>query len=133
MPAKINPTQLAAARKMTKKITDNLGGAGIFGVECSLCRREVYFSELSPRPHDTGLVTLVGQNLSQFELHLRAVLGLPIPEINYWNPSTSAVILAAHEAEQYSVHGLDQALRVKTAQVRLFGKPNTRKFRRMGV
>jgi len=102
-------------------------------VEFFLTKKEVIFSELSPRPHDTGMVTLVSQNLSEFDLHLRAVLGLPIPEIAYFGPSASAVILAGADAKSYSVEGMGEALAVKGADLRIFGKPDTRKFRRMGV
>ena len=133
LPAKMSKAQLLKAQKMAKKVTDHLGGAGLFGVEFFVAGSEVYFSELSPRPHDTGMVTLVSQNLSEFDLHLRAVMGLPIPEISYWGPSASAVILADRDSERFSFLGLDQALKVKTSEVRLFGKPATRKFRRMGV
>lgn len=133
MPAKMTPTQLKSAQKMAKKVTDYLGGAGIFGVEFFVAGKEVYFSELSPRPHDTGMVTLISQNLSEFDLHLRAVLGLPIPEIEYFEPSASAVVLADRESEKFQIEGVEQALKVKTIEVRLFGKPATRKYRRMGV
>ncbi len=133
LPAKMPPAQLAKAKKMAKKVTDYLGGAGIFGVEFFLTKKEVYFSELSPRPHDTGMVTLISQDLSEFDLHLRAILGLPIPEIAYHGPSASAVILADREAEKFVVHGLEQALMVAGTEVRIFGKPSTRKHRRMGV
>lgn len=133
MPAKISPAQLKAAQKMAKKVTDHLGGAGIFGVEFFLTKKEVIFSELSPRPHDTGMVTLISQNLSEFDLHLRAVLGLPIPEISYWGPSASAVVLAEGEAKDYRVEGVENALKTKTGEVRVFGKPDTRKYRRMAV
>ncbi len=133
MPAKITPSQLKAAQRMAKKVTDHLGGAGIFGVEFFLTKKEVIFSELSPRPHDTGMITLISQNLSEFDLHLRAVLGLPIPEISYWGASASAVVLAQGEAKDYRVEGVEKALLVKGGEVRIFGKPDTRKYRRMGV
>lgn len=133
LPAKMSPALLKKAQKMAKKATDYLGGAGIFGVEFFVAGREVYFSELSPRPHDTGMVTLISQNLSEFDLHLRAALGLPIPEIAYWGPSASAVILADKDSESFRFKGVDSALKVKSADVRLFGKPSTRKYRRMGV
>ncbi|MEH2501679.1 MULTISPECIES: formate-dependent phosphoribosylglycinamide formyltransferase [unclassified Bradyrhizobium] len=133
MPAKIGKAQLVAAQKMAKKLTDALGGAGIFGVEFFISGRDVYFSELSPRPHDTGMVTLCSQDLSEFDLHLRAVLGLPIPEITYLGASASAVILADRESESFEISGLESALKVKNIDVRLFGKPATRKYRRMGV
>lgn len=133
MPARITPTQLKKAQGMAKKVTDYLGGAGIFGVEFFLTKKDVYFSELSPRPHDTGLVTLISQNLSEFDLHLRSILGLPIPEISYWGASASAVILADRESDSYQFTGLEEALKVKHSEVRLFGKPSTHRFRRMGV
>lgn len=133
LPVKMTKAQLMSAQKMARKVTDYLGGAGIFGVEFFVAGKEVYFSELSPRPHDTGLVTLISQNLSEFELHLRAVLGLPIPEITYMGPSASAVILADRESESFEMSGLEKALQVKTSEVRLFGKPSTRPYRRMGV
>ncbi len=133
MPAHIAPAQLKKAQMMAKKVTDYLGGAGVFGVEFFLTKKDIYFSELSPRPHDTGMVTLASQDLSEFDLHLRAVLGLPIPEITYLGPTASAVILAAHDAEKFSFQGIDQALKVKNTEVRIFGKPSTRQYRRMGV
>lgn len=135
LPAKISPAQLKKAQQMAKKVTDFLGGAGIFGVEFFLTKKDVYFSELSPRPHDTGMVTLASQDLSEFDLHLRAVLGLPIPEISYWGPTASAVILADADAEagRFEITGVENALKVKQTEVRLFGKPTTRKYRRMGV
>jgi phosphoribosylglycinamide formyltransferase 2 len=133
MPARVRPAQLKIAQRMAKKVTDHLGGAGIFGVEFFLTKNEVIFSELSPRPHDTGMVTLTSQDLSEFDLHLRAVLGLPIPEIRYHGPSASAVVLAEGESEAYRVEGLAKALRIKQSDVRVFGKPTTRKHRRMAV
>ena len=133
MPAKISIKALASAKRMAKKITDRLGGAGIFGVEFFVKGETVYFSELSPRPHDTGMVTLISQDLSEFDLHVRAILGLPIPIINYRGPAASAVILADRKAEKVAYSGLDRALAVKNTEVRIFGKPNTRKYRRMGV
>jgi phosphoribosylglycinamide formyltransferase 2 len=133
MPAKISPAQLRSAQRMAKKVTDYLGGAGIFGVEFFLTKNEVIFSELSPRPHDTGMVTLISQDLSEFDLHLRAVLGLPIPGITYFGPSASAVILAKRDSETYHVEGLEKALRTKSGEVRIFAKPTTREYRRMGI
>lgn len=133
LPARVSPTQLKEAQRMAEKVTDALGGAGLFGVEFFLSGKDVYFSELSPRPHDTGMVTLVSQDLSEFDLHLRAVLGLPIPEISYWGASASAVVLADRDCENFSISGLDQALKIKSADVRIFGKPATRKYRRMAV
>lgn len=133
LPAKVSPAQLKKAQAMAKKVTDFLGGAGIFGVEFFLTKKDVYFSELSPRPHDTGMVTLISQDLSEFDLHLRAVLGLPIPEIHYYGPSASAVILATGESESFEITGVEKALKEKGTEVRIFGKPSTRKYRRMGV
>ena len=137
-PAQLEWEQLAAAQTMAREVTDNLGGAGILGVEFFVCRRpdgssEVVFSELSPRPHDTGLVTLAGQNLSEFELHLRAVLGLPIPEIRSEGAAASRVILAERQSESVAFSGLEEALAETDVQVLLFGKPDARPFRRMGV
>ncbi|QNI72090.1 formate-dependent phosphoribosylglycinamide formyltransferase [Cyanobium sp. NS01] len=141
-PAAIGAGALAQATAMAQRVTDNLGGAGLFGVEFFLCRRadgngnaelEVVFSELSPRPHDTGLVTLIGQNLSEFELHLRAVLGLPIPAIESLGPAASRVILADRDLEAVAYTGVAQALVEPGTQVLLFGKPTARPHRRMGV
>lgn len=141
-PAALGAAQLQTAQEMARRITDDLGGAGLFGVEFFLCRRqpdgdpsdlEVVFSELSPRPHDTGLVTLMGQNLSEFELHLRAVLGLPIPPIRSLGPAASRVILAREAAERLHYTGVAEALAVPESQLLLFGKPDGRPGRRMGV
>ncbi len=137
-PAHLEWEQLAAAQTMARAVTDNLGGAGIFGVEFFVCRgadggSEVVFSELSPRPHDTGLVTMAGQNLSEFELHVRAVLGLPIPEIRSTGPAASRVILAEQTSASVCFSGLEQALAEVDVQVLLFGKPDARPHRRMGV
>ena len=137
-PAHLEWEQLAAAQTMALAVTDNLGGAGIFGVEFFVCRgadggSEVVFSELSPRPHDTGLVTMAGQNLSEFELHVRAVLGLPIPEIRSTGPAASRVILAEQTSASVCFSGLEQALAEVDVQVLLFGKPDARPHRRMGV
>ncbi|QVL52956.1 MAG: formate-dependent phosphoribosylglycinamide formyltransferase [Cyanobium sp. M30B3] len=136
-PARIGSAQLAAAQAMAQTITDNLGGAGLFGVEFFLCgpagQEEVVFSELSPRPHDTGLVTLVGQNLSEFDLHLRAVLGLPIPDIRSLGHAASRVILAERAGSPVRYSGVAEALVEPDTQVLLFGKPEARPQRRMGV
>lgn len=133
IPAKMTNSALNKAKKMAKKMTDRLGGAGLFGVEFFVKKDVVYFSELSPRPHDTGMVTLISQNLSEFDLHIRAVLGLPIPKINRFGAAASAVILANKEAESVSYSGVDKALAMKDTDVRIFGKPTSRKYRRMGV
>jgi phosphoribosylglycinamide formyltransferase 2 len=136
-PAHLDWPQLAAAQAMARTITDNLGGTGLFGVEFFLSQGEdgpeVIFSELSPRPHDTGLVTLVGQNLSEFELHLRAVLELPIPEIRLASAAASRVILAELACEPAAFLGLEEALAEDDTQVLLFGKAEARPQRRMGV
>jgi phosphoribosylglycinamide formyltransferase 2 len=137
-PAAMPPAALATAEAMAQTVTDNLGGAGLFGVEFFLCRTpqgelDVVFSELSPRPHDTGLVTLMGQNLSEFELHLRAVLGLPIPEIRSLGPAASRVILAESAGAPVRYGGVAEALTGPDTQVLLFGKPEARPQRRMGV
>lgn len=133
IPAKLSPKHLAQAKKIAKKVTDRLGGAGIFGVEFFVTSKEVIFSELSPRPHDTGMVTLISQDLSEFDLHVRAILGLPIPTIRYRGPSASAVILADREAKSVDYLGLEKALSAKATEVRIFGKAEARPRRRMGV
>ena len=132
-PALLSAEQLRQAQSMARTVTDNLGGAGLFGVEFFLCGDEVIFSELSPRPHDTGLVTLISQNLSEFELHVRAVLGLPIPVIATAQASASRVILADESMPSVTYSGLEQALKEPDTQVLLFGKPTARPGRRMGV
>ena len=132
-PAQLTAQQLEQAQAMARTVTDNLGGAGLFGVEFFLCGDEVIFSELSPRPHDTGLVILISQNLSEFELHLRAVLGLPIPAISTAPAAASRVILANEMLASVQFTGLEQALTEAETQVLLFGKPNARPGRRMGV
>ncbi|MGZ3779744.1 MAG: formate-dependent phosphoribosylglycinamide formyltransferase [Pseudobdellovibrionaceae bacterium] len=134
MPARMKPALLKKAQAMAKKITDRLGGAGIFGVEFFITKDDVYFSELSPRPHDTGMVTLISQDLSEFDLHIRAILGLPIPEIKYYGPSASAVVLAKKEGSKTPQYkGVEKALELKNVDVRIFGKPSTRPNRRMAV
>jgi len=132
-PAALSASQLEQAQAMARTVTDNLGGVGLFGVEFFLCGDEVVFSELSPRPHDTGLVTLASQNLSEFELHLRAVLGLPIPTIQCQAPSASRVILADRQMTGVTFSGVAAALSEPDSQVLLFGKPDARPGRRMGV
>ena len=122
------------AKQIADKVTRALTGAGIWGVEFFLADDGVYFSELSPRPHDTGMVTLAGtQNLSEFELHARAVLGLPIPEIELLKAGASAVILADKEGKNPGFTGVENAISEKHTDIRLFGKPTTRPYRRMGV
>ena len=136
-PMAMSSGALEQAQAMAARVVDDLGGYGIFGVEFFIAGDEAIFSELSPRPHDTGMVTSISQNLSEFDLHARAVLGLPIPSIELYGPSASAVILADREADSFSFAGLDEALALGRAcrpvDVRLFGKPVTRRHRRMGV
>jgi len=133
----MKPALIKQAQKLARKIVDEIAGpagAGLFGVEFFIRGNKVIFSELSPRPHDTGMVTLVSQDLSEFDLHLRAILGLPIPSIRYERAAASAVILAhADSPSEPAYSGLDRAMALKHVQVRIFGKPSTRKFRRMGV
>ncbi len=132
-PAGISKDKIAQAEAIATKVTDALGGAGIFGVEFFITKDEVIFSELSPRPHDTGMVTLISQNLNEFELHLRAILGLPIPKIEIFAPSASAVILAQEHSEKINFTNVAQALTQEDTDLRLFGKPDSRPYRRMGV
>ncbi len=133
-PVAISEKDYHDACEMAEKVTKALTGAGIWGVEFFLTDKGVYFSELSPRPHDTGMVTLAGtQNLSEFELHARAILGLPIPEIKLERAGASAVVLAGKSATEFSIHGIEKALEQTNADVRIFGKPSTRPYRRMAV
>lgn len=132
-PADISEDALADAQRMARQVTDGLGGYGIFGVEFFIRDDEVLFSELSPRPHDTGLVTLGSQNVSQFELHLRAILGLPVPAIRVERPGASHAIVANEPIEQPGFEGVGDALAVPEADLRLFGKPDAYAGRRMGV
>ena len=121
------------AKVIATKILDNLNGAGIFGVEFFVIGERLIFSELSPRPHDTGLVTLIGQNISEFELHLRAILDLPIPPVHVIRPSASHVILSKDYYECFEYGGLKEALNIESTKVLIFGKPIAKKGRRMGV
>jgi phosphoribosylglycinamide formyltransferase 2 len=121
------------AKRYAQAVTDALGGYGVFGVELFIKGEEVLFSEVSPRPHDTGMVTMISQDLSQFALHARAILGLPIPLIRQVGPSASSVILVEGDSENVSFGNLDQALLAPDTQLRLFGKPEVHGQRRMGV
>jgi phosphoribosylglycinamide formyltransferase 2 len=136
-PTPMTAEAVAESKRIAKAVVDNLGGYGLFGVEFFVKGDEVIFSELSPRPHDTGMVTLISQNLSEFDLHARAILGLPIPSITLQGPSASAVILADRESADFAVEGLAEALVPEAAgidiDVRIFNKPTTRPYRRMGV
>ena len=134
-PINMNATDLKIAQEMAKKITKSLGGSGIWGVEFFISKSGVYFSELSPRPHDTGMVTLAGtQNFSEFELHARAILGLPVLDISLIRNGASAVILSSDESDkQPNISGLDLASNFVNTDFKLFGKPATKIYRRMGV
>lgn len=133
-PAEIKSEQLKEAELMARKVTEALSGAGIWGVEFFLADDGVYFSELSPRPHDTGMVTLAGtQNFSEFELHARTILGLPIPEITLERVGSSAVVLALEDGSSPAYSGIDEVMKEKKTDVRIFGKPSTRPYRRMAV
>jgi phosphoribosylglycinamide formyltransferase 2 len=123
---------LKTAQDIAEKVTADLGGVGIFGVEFFVTKNEVIFSELSPRPHDTGMVTLISQNLSEFDLHARAILGLPIPLIECVE-GASAVVLATKDGKNPSFRGVEDALSQEGIDVRIFGKPTTRPYRRMAV
>ncbi|CAH0166205.1 phosphoribosylglycinamide formyltransferase 2 [Peribacillus sp. NPDC101481] len=132
-PHNMTEAQIMEAKKIAHAITDELGGYGLFGVELFLSGDKVYFSEVSPRPHDTGLVTLVTQNLSEFALHIRAILGFPIPEIKLISPGASRPLKAQEELSEYSIVGVEKALALPNTQVRLFGKPVTKAGRRVAV
>jgi len=133
-PARISDAALFEAQDMAEKVTEALGGAGLFGVEFFLTDEGVYFSELSPRPHDTGMVTLAGtQNFNEFELHLRAILSLPIAEITLEKNGASAVILADANATAPTYSGIEKVAALSKTDFRIFGKPTSRPYRRMGV
>jgi len=132
-PQAMSAAARANAEQVARAVTDNLGGYGLFGVELFVKGDQIWFSEVSPRPHDTGLVTLISQELSEFALHARAILGLPIPVIRQLGPSASHVILVEGESDNVHFHGLDQALAEPDTDLRLFGKPAVSGRRRMGV
>jgi phosphoribosylglycinamide formyltransferase 2 len=133
-PCIMQEQDIISAQHMAAKVTEALGGYGIWGVEFFLTDEGVYFSELSPRPHDTGMVTLAGaQNFNEFELHARAILGLPIPQIIQEKAAASAVILASETSTDFDIKGVENALLQPRSDVKLFGKPSTRPYRRMGV
>jgi phosphoribosylglycinamide formyltransferase 2 len=131
-PQPMRPLALERARRMARAVTDDLGGRGIFGVELFIRGDDVWFSEVSPRPHDTGLVTLASQRFSEFELHARAILGLPV-DVSLREPGASAVIYGGVEARGVAFAGVDHALEVEGSDLRLFGKPEAFERRRMGV
>ena len=132
-PMAMTPAALQEAQRQAKAVTDALGGSGLFGVEFFIKGDTVYFSEISPRPHDTGMVTMVSQNMSEFELHVRAILGLPVPEIELLAPGASHVVLASEHSDNVGITGVAEALTVPRSKVRVFGKPDTRPGRRMAV
>ena len=132
-PQPMSAAALAAAQRVAESVTSALGGLGLFGVELFVKGDDVIFSEVSPRPHDTGMVTLISQDLSEFALHVRAILGLPIPNIQLHGPSASSVILVDGESSEVSFGRLEQALTEPDTQLRLFGKPEVAGRRRMGV
>lgn len=121
------------AQKIAGKITDALGGYGIFGVELFVKGEDVIFSEVSPRPHDTGMVTMISQDMSEFALHARAVLGLPVPEVRFYGPSASKAIVVEGDTTEYEFQNVDKVLEEPGVQVRFFGKPEIRGHRRVGV
>ncbi|UYH54323.1 formate-dependent phosphoribosylglycinamide formyltransferase [Qipengyuania sp. SS22] len=131
-PTPMTDAAIAKAQDMARTVVDDLGGFGLFGVEFFVRGEEVIFSELSPRPHDTGMVTLVSQNLTEFDLHARAVMGLPVPPVLRARPAASAVILAERDSEALAYEGLAEAM-AEDADIRIFAKPSSRPYRRMGV
>ncbi|MBQ2008075.1 MAG: formate-dependent phosphoribosylglycinamide formyltransferase [Alistipes sp.] len=132
-PQPMSESAIAQAQDIAKKVTDALGGYGIFGVELFVCGDEVLFSEVSPRPHDTGMVTMISQDLSEFALHARAVLGLPIPSINFYGPSASKAVVVEGDSDKVVFSNLEEVLAEPNVQVRIFGKPEVKGHRRMGV
>ena len=132
-PQAMTDTTLEECQRIARLVTDDLGGRGIFGVEFFIKDEVVWFSEVSPRPHDTGMVTMISQDQSEFALHARAVLGLPVPEIVQWAPAASAVIIVEGESDHVRFEGVEAALVQPRTQVRLFGKPEVNGERRMGV
>ncbi len=132
-PQPMSDTALKESRKIAETITEGLGGSGLFGVELFIKGDEVWFSEVSPRPHDTGLVTLISQDLSEFALHARAILGLPIPNIVQHGPSASSAVVVEGESTQVEFGNLEKALSEPDTQIRLFGKPEVKGSRRMAV
>ncbi|MBD3918863.1 formate-dependent phosphoribosylglycinamide formyltransferase [Paenibacillus sp. PR3] len=132
-PHEMSQEQIREAERIAKQVTDSLGGYGIYGVELFLTREGVLFSEVSPRPHDTGMVTMITQDLSEFALHARAILGLPIPTIRLLTPGATHTLKADRDCESFTISGLEEALSLPNTQVRVFGKPETKKGRRMAV
>ncbi|HNX24632.1 MAG TPA: formate-dependent phosphoribosylglycinamide formyltransferase [Spirochaetota bacterium] len=132
-PHPMSEAALAEAKRIAKIITDGIGGFGIFGVELFVKGDEVYFSEVSPRPHDTGMVTIISQNMSEFELHVRAILGLPVTALKQYGPAASAAILADGDSSDILYENIDDSITEDFTSIRIFGKPEVRGHRRMGV
>ncbi|MBO5456179.1 MAG: formate-dependent phosphoribosylglycinamide formyltransferase [Muribaculaceae bacterium] len=132
-PQAMTPEAKAAAQEIARKVTDALGGYGIFGVELFVKGNEVIFSEVSPRPHDTGMVTMISQDLSEFALHARALLGLPVPGIRFYGPSASRAIVVEGDTKEIEMGDLEKVLEEPGVQIRIFGKPEIHGHRRMGV
>ncbi len=132
-PQPMTDTALASAQEIAKKVTDALGGYGIFGVELFIKGDEVIFSEVSPRPHDTGMVTMISQDMSEFALHARALLGLPVPAIKFYGPSASRAVVVEGDTDKIEMDNLEQVLAEPGMQMRIFGKPEINGHRRMGV
>ena len=132
-PQPMSNAAIESAKEIAKKITDALGGYGIFGVELFVKGDEVIFSEVSPRPHDTGMVTMISQDLSEFALHTRALLGLPVPEVRFYGPSASRAIVVEGDSNCVEFDNLEQVLSEPGVQIRIFGKPEVHGHRRMGV
>lgn len=132
-PQPMSETALAEAREIARKITDALGGYGIFGVELFIKGDHAIFSEVSPRPHDTGMVTMISQDLSEFALHVRALLGLPVPEIRFYGPSASRALLGEGNSTDIVFSGMEEALSLPGTDMRIFGKPEVKGHRRLGV
>lgn len=132
-PQPMSPIALERAREIAKKVTDALGGYGIFGVELFIKGDEVIFSEVSPRPHDTGMVTMISQDMSEFALHARAVLGLPVPEIRFYGPSASRAVVIEGDTNRLELDNIDEVVAEPGVQMRIFGKPEVKGHRRMAV
>ena len=132
-PQPMAPVAIEKAKEYAKKVTDALGGYGIFGVELFIKGDDVIFSEVSPRPHDTGMVTMISQDMSEFALHARAVLGLPVPGIRFYGPSASRAIVVEGDTKKVEMSNLAEVLSEPGVQIRIFGKPEVKGHRRMGV
>ncbi len=132
-PQPMTDNALASAQEIAKKVTDALGGYGIFGVELFIKGDEVIFSEVSPRPHDTGMVTMISQDMSEFALHARALLGLPVPAIRFYGPSASRAVVVEGDTDKIEMDNLEEVLAEEGVQMRIFGKPEIKGHRRMGV